>query len=129
MELEELRRQTCACLAMRFPEIDEPARLVDECFANAQKSFRNDFLLRFRPEAWAQITIVYFKHFLDTGIDVEIGEIFYTVVRDALNTSRMDMLTLQLAQQKEAERPASPAAASRTPTLSIVRPSSPPEKG
>ena len=128
MPLEDLRRQTCACLAMRYPEIDEPARLVDECFANAQKSFRSEFMLRFRPEAWAQITIVYFKHFLDTGIDVGIGEIFHAVMRDALQTRRMDMLTLQLIQDKEAERLASPPA-QRAPNLSIVRTGTPPEQG
>lgn len=128
MPLEDLRRQTCACLALRYPEIDEPARLVDECFANAQQSFRSEFMLRFRPETWAQITIVYFKHFLDTGIDVGIGEIFHAVVRDAVQTSRMDMLTLQLAQQKEAEQLTSPAA-SRAPILSIVRNDTPPEQG
>lgn len=128
MPLEDLRRQTCACLAMRYPEIDDPSRLVDECFASAQKSFRHEFMLRFRPEAWAQITIVYFKHFLDTGIDVDIGEIFHTVLRDAVQTSRMDMLTLQLAQQKEAERLVSPPV-QRAPNLSIVRTDTPPEQG
>ena len=118
MELDELRTQICACLALRLPQLADPTRLVDECLANAQKSFRNDFILGFRPEAWAQITIIYFKHFLDTGCDVSIGEIFHELVRDAIHTSRMDMLTLQLAQRKleqAAHRP-------KTPSLTVVRP-------
>lgn len=118
MELDELRRQAGAYLAIRYPDIDEPLRLIDECLANAQKSFRNEFILRFRPEAWAQITLIYFKHFLDTGCDVSIGEIFHEVVRDAIHTSRLDMLTLQLAQHKVAQQPAT---AHRGPALHVVR--------
>lgn len=107
---EELRRQIGACLALRHPEIDEPARLIEECFANAQQSLRSGFMLRFRPEARAQITIMYFRHFLyfrhfrDAGIEVGIGGILHAVLRDALQTRRMDRLTLQPVQRKEAER-------------------------
>ena len=34
------------------------------------------------------------------GCDVSVAEIVAAVVRDSISTSRMDMLTLQLAQQK-----------------------------
>ncbi len=101
---EELRRQIGACLALRHPEIDEPARLIEECFANAQQSLRSGFMLRFRPEARAQITVMYFRHFRDAGIEVGIGGILHAVLRDALQTRRMDRLTLQPVQRKEAER-------------------------
>ena len=117
MDLDTLRDQACAYLALRHPELkDGAAQLVDECLANAQKSFKNDFICRLSPQAWGRITIIYFKHFIDTGCDVSIGEIFAAVIRDSINISRMDMLTLDLAQRKldEAEH-------RKKPPLTIIR--------
>ena len=117
MDLDTLRHQASTYLALRCPELKEgAAQLVDECLANAQLSFRNDFICRLSPQAWARITIIYFKHFIDTGCDVSIGEIFAAVIRDSINISRMDMLTLELAQQKldQAEQ-------KKKPSLTIIK--------
>ncbi|HMX53584.1 MAG TPA: hypothetical protein PLP53_06620 [Plasticicumulans sp.] len=48
--------------------------------------------------------LLYFRHFRDAGIEVGIGGILHAVLRDALQTRRMDRLTLQPVQRKEAER-------------------------
>lgn len=101
MSLDQLRDQTCASLALMLPQLGgDVSRLVDECLADARKSFRDDFIRQLSPAAWAKITLIYFKHFLDTGCDVSVAEIVADVVRDSIRTSRMDMLTLQLAQEK-----------------------------
>ena len=101
MNLDLLRNQACASLALSLPQLDgDVSRLVDECLADARKSFRDEFILQLGPVAWATITLIYFKHFLDTGCDVSVAEIVTEVVRDSIRTSRMDMLTLQLAQDK-----------------------------
>ena len=114
---EWLREQASAYLAMRYPELKEgAAQLVGECLANAQASFRNEFICRLSPQAWARITLIYFKHFVDTGCDVSIGEIFATVIRDSININRMDMLTLQLAQEKLDQAPHK-----KKPSLTIIK--------
>lgn len=102
MDIDSLRDQTVAYLALRWPELQEGAPwLVDECFASARKSFRNEFICQLGPQAWARITLIYFKHFLDTGCDVSVGEMFAAVIRDSINLNRLDMLILDLAQQKQ----------------------------
>ncbi len=104
-ELDQLKQQTCFCLQLMAPELGDASPLVEECFTDAQKYFRNNFILQFRPEAWAKITLTYYKHFLDTGCDVTVAEIVAVVVRDAIGTNRMDFLTLNLAQQKRLQTP------------------------
>lgn len=101
MDLEQLREQICASLLVQAPQLDDVAPLVDECLASARQAFRDAFICQLSPDAWAKITLIYHKHFLDTGCDVTLAEIVATVVRDAIGTRRMDMLTLELAQQKE----------------------------
>src|SRR5574343_819186 len=118
MNLDHLRDQTCANLALLVPQLAEDAgRLVDECLENAQRSFRNEFMLQISPAVWARITLIYFKHFVDTGCDVSVAEIVVAVIRDSIHTSRMDMITLQLAQDKVIARMDSGAA----PHLHVVR--------
>ena len=117
MEFEELRDRTSECLAILMPQVEDGSRLVDECLANARTAFKNEFICMLSPEAWAKITLVYFKHFLDTGCDVTLAEIVTAVVRDSINTNRMDMLTLQLAQQKCEQQ----AQAKKPPSLTIVK--------
>ena len=99
------------------PQVEDACLLVDECLANARKAFRDEFIFQLSPQAWAKITLIYYKHFLDTGCDVSIAEIVAAVVRDSITTSRMDMLTLQLAQQKLDNQ----ARANSQPSLSIVK--------
>lgn len=72
MDLAQLRDHTCACLQLLTPGLGDASLLVDECFTNALKSFREDFMCQLRPEAWAKITLTYYKHFLDTGCEVSI---------------------------------------------------------
>ena len=116
MELEQLRDQACTHLRLQAPQLEDASMLVDECLANARKAFRNEFICQLSPQAWAGITLIYYKHFLDTGCDVSVAEIVAAVVRDSINTSRMDMLTLQLAQQKSDEQ-----AQKKSPPLTIVK--------
>ncbi len=104
MDLAQLRDQTCARLQLLTPGLGDASLLVDECFTNALKSFRENFMCQLRAEAWAMITLTYHKHFLDTGCEVSIAEIVAVVVRDSINTNRMDFLTLSLAQQKRFEK-------------------------
>jgi hypothetical protein len=117
MELDQLRDRTCACLAILVPQLEGASRLVDECLVNAKKAFKNEFICQLSPDAWARITLIYFKHFLDTGCDVSVAEIVATVVRDSINTSRMDMLTLQLAQQKMDQQ----TQAKKSPSLTVIK--------
>ncbi|MEM7254769.1 MAG: hypothetical protein AAF493_25430 [Pseudomonadota bacterium] len=100
MNWEELHERTCAQIFFLAPDVEGASLLVDECFADARKTFSDDFIQALSPEAWAKITLTYHKHFLDTGCEVSILEIVVAVLRDAINTSRMDMVTLNLAQQK-----------------------------
>lgn len=104
MDLDQLHEYTCLHLRLLAPQLDDVSLLVDECIANALKAFKPDFICQFSPEAWAKITLIYHKHFLDTGCDVSVGEIFAAVVRDAIDTKRMDFLTLNLAQHKRETR-------------------------
>lgn len=118
MNLDHLREQTCANLAMLVPQLGQDVgRLVDECLGNAQRSFRNEFIVQISPAAWARITLIYFKHFIDTGCDVTVAEIVAAVIRDSIHTSRMDMVTLQLAQAKLDEQ----AISKPPPALHVVR--------
>src|SRR5574343_959310 len=118
MNLDHLRDQACANLALLVPQLAEDAgRLVDECLASAQRSFRNEFIAQISPAAWARITLIYFKNFVDTGCDVTVAEIVAAVVRDSIHTSRLGMTTLQLAQDKVIARMDSGAA----PHLHVVR--------
>lgn len=118
MEFDQLREHTCASLMLLVPNLeDDASRLVDECLADARKTFRSEFICQLSPGAWAKITLIYFKHFLDTGCDVSVAEIVAAVVRDSINTSRMDMLTLQLAQQKIDSQ----AQAKKSPNLVVVK--------
>ncbi|MBL8481383.1 MAG: hypothetical protein JNJ60_04255 [Rhodocyclaceae bacterium] len=123
MDLDVLREQICASLALRLPQAGNPARLVDECLASARKTLRDEFIASLGADAWAKITIIYYKHFLDTGCDISIGEIFSAVLRDSLNTSRMDMVTLQLAQYKLDEQ----QQRKKAPTLTLVKDGEPPQ--
>lgn len=118
MEFDQLRDQTCASLMLLVPQLEEDvSRLVDECLDDARKTFRNEFICQLSPAAWARITLIYFKHFIDTGCDVSVAEIVAAVVRDSIGTSRMDMLTLQLAQQKMDFR----AQSKKSPSLTVVK--------
>lgn len=100
MELADLQKQTVFCLQMQAPDLGDTTPLVEECFSSARKVFTPDFMLMFRPEAWAKITLSYHTHFLDTGCDITVAEMFVEVVRDAISTNRMDFLTLNLAQHR-----------------------------
>jgi hypothetical protein len=117
MDFETLREHTCSSLALTCPELaDGAARLVDECFKSARQSLRTEFICTISPQAWAKITVIYFKHFVELGCDMTIGEIFAAVIRDSLNINRMDMLTLDLAQKK-----LDMAANARKSTLTVVK--------
>lgn len=119
MEFDQLRDQTCFCMELLAPELGDCSSLVDECLANARLSFRNEFICLFRPEAWAKITLTYHKHFVDTGCDVSVAEIIAIVVRDSINSNRMDFLTMNLAQQKQFDQLHHDA--DKKPALSIVK--------
>ena len=117
MDLNQLRDQACAHLALLLPTVErDVSQMVDECLSDARKAFRDEFLYRLSPAAWARITLIYFKHFIDTGCDVSVAEIVATVVRDSIHTSRMDMVTLQLVQNKLDEQNAGP----HPPALKVV---------
>lgn len=119
MDFDELRDKTCASLRLLLPRVEDSSRLVDECLASARRSFRDDFILRLSPAAWARISQVYATTFLDTGADVSIGDICAAVLRDSITLNRIDLLAQQLGQAKAQEAP-KPAAAP-APTLVLVR--------
>lgn len=100
MSLELLKRQTAAYLTMTYPAMKDPSLIVEECFDNASNAFSETFMLQFRPETWGKITLTYHIHFLETGVDITIGEIFSEVIRDSINLKRMDFLTQSLAQRR-----------------------------
>ncbi|QID19323.1 hypothetical protein G3580_17900 [Nitrogeniibacter mangrovi] len=117
MDLDTLRAQATAHLILHTPALERgAAQLVDECLASARKAFHTDFIRQLGPQAWAEITLIYFKHFVDTGVDVPVGDMFAAVIRDSIHIRRMDMLTLALAQHKQAA-----AAQAHKPTLSVVK--------
>lgn len=100
MELGKLRDQITACIRIWAPELGDASMLVDECLASALDSFSRDFIGSLSPQAWAKITIIYHKHFLDTESDVSVGEMVTAVVRDSIDTRRIDFLTQNLALRK-----------------------------
>jgi hypothetical protein len=117
MDLGQLRERTCTSLLLLAPQLEDPSPLVDGCLENARRAFRDEFLGLLSPDAWAKVTLVYYKHFLDTGCDISIAEIVAAVVRDSINTKRMDLLTLSLAQHKRERR----EKAHGPPSLTLVK--------
>lgn len=104
------------------PELGDCSQLVDECLADARTSFRNSFICQFWPEAWAKITVVYHKYFLDTGCDVPVAEIIAEVVRDSIKSNRMDFLAMSLAQHKQFQKAHSDWHSKQAkPCLSVVK--------
>jgi hypothetical protein len=104
MELDRLRDQITASIAIWAPELGDASLLVDECLNSALKSFSKAFVCSLSPQTWAKITIIYHKHFLDTQSDVSVGEMVAEVVRDSIDTKRIDFLTQNLALRKSYER-------------------------
>lgn len=118
MDFDELRDQTCASLRLLLPEAGDSSRLVDECLSSARRSFKDEFILRLSPAAWARISVIYITTFLDTGADVSVGEICAAVLRDSININRMGILAQDLGQIRAEARPKPRGEA---PTLSLVR--------
>lgn len=116
MDFDELRDQTCASLRLLLPQLADSSRLVDECLASARRSFRDEFILRLSPAAWARISQVYATTFLDTGADVSVGEICVAVLRDTISLNRLELLAQQLGQAK-AQAPTKPAGGPSSLTL------------
>ncbi|MEJ2406858.1 MAG: hypothetical protein P8171_21695 [Candidatus Thiodiazotropha sp.] len=116
MELDRLRDQSIASIRIWAPELGDASLLVDECLASALKTFSKEFVCGLSPQAWAKITIIYHKHFLDTESDVSVGEMVLEVVRDSIDTKRMDFLTQNLAVRKSYEQRKQEAA-----SLSLVK--------
>ena len=104
MELDKLHDQITICIRIWAPELGDASMLVDECLASALKSFSRDFVGSLSPQAWAKITIIYHKHYLDTESDVSVGEMVAAVVRDSVDTRRIDFLTQDLALRKRHEQ-------------------------
>ncbi len=100
MELDKLRDQTTAVIRIWAPELGDASMLVDECLASALKSFSREFIGSLGPQAWAKITVIYHKHFLDIESDVPVGDMVAEVVRDSIDTRRIDFLTQNLAVKK-----------------------------
>lgn len=119
MDFEELRQRTCASLFLLLPQAGDSSQLVDECLRSARLSFRDEFILRLSPEAWARISLTYATTFLDSGVEVSVGEIGAAVLRDAINLHRLDMLAQQLAQSKEVEQAGT---SSSPPKLKVIKP-------
>jgi len=117
MNIKELREQSSVHLKLLAPQIEDVTFLIDVCLNNANKYFRDDFICLISPEAWAKITLIYHKHFLDSGNDISVAEIITAVIRDSINTKRMDMVTLQLSQHKNNP----PENKTKTPSLKIVK--------
>ncbi|MBL1141472.1 MAG: hypothetical protein HND53_05500 [Proteobacteria bacterium] len=117
MNIEELRESTCAHLKLLAPRIEDTMFLVDACFKDAKKYFRDEFICLINPQAWARITLIYHKHFLDSGNDISLAEIITAVISDSINTKRMDMVTLQLSQYKGFQQENN----RKTPSLKIVK--------
>lgn len=89
---------------MIAPELGESSVLIDECLADALRTFPESFICQFHPNTWAQITLIYHKHFAETGSDISMAEILAEVIRDSIRTKRMDFLTMRLAQIKQHEK-------------------------
>jgi hypothetical protein len=100
MELDKLRDQATTCIHIWAPALGDASMLVDECLASALKSLSKEFVRSLSPQAWAKITLIYHKHFLDTGSDVSVGEMVAAAVRDSIDTQRIDFLTQKLALSK-----------------------------
>lgn len=125
MDFNELKQQTKSYLDICYPALENSSPLVEECFDNALQAFSKEFICQLRPESWARITLTYHKHFLESGIDISIAEIFSVVMRDSIQNNRMDFLTQSLAQDKafkrqQEERDKKPT--KKAPKLSIVKP-------
>jgi len=100
MELDKLREQITAVIRLWAPQLGDTSLLVDECLDSALKSLSRELVCSLSPQAWAKITVIYHKHFLDTGSDVSVGEMVAAAVRDSIDTRRIDFLTQNLAVKK-----------------------------
>lgn len=118
MNFEELRQRTCSSLFLLLPEAGDSSKLVDECLSSARIAFRDEFILQLSPEAWARIALTYATTFLDSGIEVSVGDIAAAVLRDAIHINRLDMLAQQLAQSKEGEQAVS---STSPPKLTVIK--------
>jgi hypothetical protein len=118
MHFDELRERACASLSLLLPQVGDPSRLVDECLASARRAFKDEFILSLSPEAWARISLIHVTTFLDTEVDVSVGDIAACVLRDSINIGRMEMLAQQLAQSRAGEGGAGKAGRSR---LTVVK--------
>jgi len=118
MNFEELQQRTCASLFLLLPQAGDSSQLVDECLSSARLSFRDEFILQLSPEAWARISLIYATTFLDSGIEVSVGEIVAGVLRDAIHIHRLDMLAQQLALSKEGEQTGTSAS---PPKLTVIK--------
>jgi len=98
MDLGTLRDQACASLYLLIPQVGDSSRLVDECLTSARKSFRDEFILSLGPQVWAHIALVHVTTFLDSGVDVPVGDLCAAVLRDAVHLHRLDALAQGLVQ-------------------------------
>ncbi|MEJ2619988.1 MAG: hypothetical protein P8163_06920 [Candidatus Thiodiazotropha sp.] len=104
MDLDILRCQTTAAMRLWAPQIGDASLLVDECLADAEKSLGRELMLSLSPQIWAKITLIYHKHFLDTQSDVSVVEMVAEVIRDSIETKRIDFLTQNLAVKLRYEK-------------------------
>jgi hypothetical protein len=104
MDLDKLRSQTMAAMRLWAPQLGDTSLLVDECLADAEKTLGRGLILSLSPQAWAKITLIYHKHFLDTQSDVSVVEMVAEVIRDSIETKRIDFLTQNLAVKLRYEK-------------------------
>jgi hypothetical protein len=100
MDLHNMRSKTVVVLRLLAPQLGDASQLVDECLADAETSFGREFILSLSPQVWAKIALIYHKHFLDTQSDVSVAEMVAEVVRDSIDSKRIDFLTQNLAMKK-----------------------------
>ena len=121
MDFDELHERACINLRLLLPQVQDPTRLVDECLLSARKSFRDDFILSLSPEAWARISLVYISTFLDSGVDVPVGDIVAAVVSDSIHLRRIDLLAQQVGQRRAEDKTARPSNGANGACLKVVK--------
>ncbi|HMW52101.1 MAG TPA: hypothetical protein PLN96_02755 [Zoogloea sp.] len=121
MDFDELHERACINLRLLLPQVQDPTRLVDECLLSARKSFRDDFILSLSPEAWARISLVYISTFLDSGVDVPVGDIVAAVVSDSIHLRRIDLLAQQVGQRRAEDKTTRPSNGANSACLKVVK--------
>ncbi len=100
MTVDELTQQTRAYMAISCPQLGDCLSLIEECIQSARQAFTDEFICSLDHRVWSKITLNYHQQFLQSACDITVGEMLAVLIRDSIQTNRMDFLIQGLAQER-----------------------------